>query len=62
MESMIESLRSSDVEAMIGTCNFLETVVVHDFSAFAFLQHKELFTVARNGISCFEKAFKAYIA
>lgn len=46
LNNIVESLRSSDVDSVISTCAFLETVVVYDFSAEAFLQQRELLVVS----------------
>jgi hypothetical protein len=46
LNNIVDSLRSSDVDSISSTCEFLETVVIYDFPAEAFLQQRELLIVS----------------
>ncbi len=46
LNNIVESLRSSDVDSITSTCEFLETVVIYDFPAEAFLQQQQLLVVS----------------
>jgi hypothetical protein len=46
LNNICDSLRSDDVETIISTGQFLETVVVHDFPANVFLLSRELIIVS----------------
>ena len=46
LNNICDSLRSDDVETIVSTGQFLETVVVHDFPANVFLLSRELIIVS----------------
>ena len=46
LNNIVESLKSSDVDSITSTCEFLETVVIYDFPAEAFLRQRQLLVVS----------------
>lgn len=46
LNNIVESLKSSDAHSITSTCAFLETVVIYDFPAEAFLHQRELLIVS----------------
>lgn len=46
LTNICESLRSRCPETIAATCQFLETVVVHDFPAAIFLHSRDLISVS----------------
>ena len=46
IENIVDFLRSEDVDSIISTCEFLETVVNYDFPAEIFLHQRDLVVVS----------------
>lgn len=73
LNNIVDSLRSSDVDSISSTCEFLETVVIYDFPAEAFLHQRELLVcllklcqdvdpvIADAACSCFDSICKRIV-
>ena len=46
LQNIFQSLRSENVDTILSTSEFLETVVIHDFPASVFLNTRDLVTVS----------------